>query len=391
MKNLDIEVADKTHSDTGASSMDRWANCPGSVRLSKGLPNTSTAYAEEGTKAHELGEKILRGEITFESLKNSDDTSEEMLDAVYVYTSFVQDLWKSIPRHDLNRFMVELKFAHPDIHKGFRGTADSVIYDANTKTLYVTDYKHGAGIPVSAINNKQLLYYAIGSMLALKMPFLKIVMTIVQPRYSVEEAIKSWEIDAVDILDFKALLLDAIEATEAENAAIITGDHCQFCRAKHKCPALKLEAEKAFTDELALEKMMGISTAKLGELLDSIPLIEAWCSGVKEFAYQQATKGILPENYKLVPKRATRKWTDLAKAEQILRNNINQAVMRELMTEPELKTPAQVEKIIGGKAGKELVEKLVIAVSSGNTLVHVSDKRQGVNKQDVADAMFKNQ
>ena len=42
------------HSKIGASSKDRWSQCPGSVRLSEGIPSISSAYAEEGTLAHSL-------------------------------------------------------------------------------------------------------------------------------------------------------------------------------------------------------------------------------------------------------------------------------------------------------------------------------------------------
>lgn len=47
------------HSKIGASSMKRWAACPGSVKLSEGIESRSSVFAEEGTKAHELGEKWL--------------------------------------------------------------------------------------------------------------------------------------------------------------------------------------------------------------------------------------------------------------------------------------------------------------------------------------------
>ena len=42
--------------------MYRWATCPGSVRLSKGIPNRSSKYAQEGTDAHEWAAKLATGE-----------------------------------------------------------------------------------------------------------------------------------------------------------------------------------------------------------------------------------------------------------------------------------------------------------------------------------------
>ncbi|MCH8328897.1 MAG: DUF2800 domain-containing protein, partial [Nanoarchaeota archaeon] len=42
------------HSKIGASSMYRWSNCPGSVKLSEGMTSESSIYAIEGTAAHEV-------------------------------------------------------------------------------------------------------------------------------------------------------------------------------------------------------------------------------------------------------------------------------------------------------------------------------------------------
>jgi len=48
------------HSEFGASSAYRWMACPGSVSMSRGVPNTSSVYAEEGTAAHEMGELAIK-------------------------------------------------------------------------------------------------------------------------------------------------------------------------------------------------------------------------------------------------------------------------------------------------------------------------------------------
>lgn len=48
------------HAQLGPSGASRWMACPGSVRLSAGLPDESSPFAEEGTKAHELAEICLK-------------------------------------------------------------------------------------------------------------------------------------------------------------------------------------------------------------------------------------------------------------------------------------------------------------------------------------------
>ena len=48
------------HAVLSASSAERWLHCPGSVQLTKDMPDTDTAYTREGTLAHSIGELKLR-------------------------------------------------------------------------------------------------------------------------------------------------------------------------------------------------------------------------------------------------------------------------------------------------------------------------------------------
>src|SRR3954453_21847034 len=57
----DAPHATRAHAICSASSAERWLNCPGSVFMSQGLPEQPPgAAALEGTRGHELAEKILR-------------------------------------------------------------------------------------------------------------------------------------------------------------------------------------------------------------------------------------------------------------------------------------------------------------------------------------------
>ena len=46
------------HAKLSPSSAERWMTCPGSVALSEGYADRSSAVADEGTAAHELAERI---------------------------------------------------------------------------------------------------------------------------------------------------------------------------------------------------------------------------------------------------------------------------------------------------------------------------------------------
>lgn len=380
---IEIINEDLGHSKLGASSMERWSNCPGSVALCETMPKTSSAYAEEGTLAHELAAKILTGQKV-----NLSDYEPEMIEAVQVYVDFVRTITSNCAPHPDNLTLIEKGFKLTEIHPKLWGTCDCIIYSGATKTMYVFDYKHGAGVPVSPENNLQLMYYGIGALLTTKLPVSKVVLGIVQPRYSASDAVKCVELDTISLLDFTADLLDAVKRTEESDAPTVTGPHCKFCSAKPICPALRREAEVAVKAQFSVDKLDAMDPLVVSELLSKLDVIEDWVKGVREFAYSQAKNGVQIPGYKLVPKRATRKWIDENAASKKLEYAVSQSVMRELVTDPELKSVAQVEKIIGADMAKRLFPELVVAVSSGDTLVPTSDKREAINQTRAASDLF---
>jgi hypothetical protein len=381
-----------THSGVGASSMERWEKCPGSVRLCSTIPNTSSSYAEEGTIAHTLGEyKLKNGHFP---MKDPEGVTEEMKDAVNVYVDYVKSLIQEIGNHKDNKVFLELRFEHKKIHKDFRGTSDCVIYDAKNKTLHVIDYKHGAGKKVYATGNVQLLYYGIGSAYTIKAPIEKVKLTIVQPRFEGEEQIDHWEVDFLDLAEFQIRVVDAIKKTEEKNAPLVVGEEqCRFCSAKPVCPALRNKALDLIKTDFQDTMMENghpapLDQVKMGSVLMGIEAVEEWCKAMKSYAYEQALKGRVPEGFKLVPKRATRKWADEDKTKAALNSLVNPNVLHECYTQPELKSPAQIEKTIGGKAGKEIVEGLTVSISSGDKLVPLEHDGEVTTKRTLIERMF---
>ena len=354
------------HSKIGASSMDRWSACPGSVRLSDGIPSISSAYAEEGTLAHSLAADWLANGVKPTFL------DKDMHDAVAVYVDYIA------PKQATHTVYLEHRFDLSSVHPGCFGTADAVAWDPTTKHLEVIDYKHGAGVYVPAVENPQLRYYGLGALLDLKLPAKTITLTIVQPRYEAHEGpIRSETLDVIDMLDFLADLKQYAAATEAPDAPLHPGEHCRWCPAARICPELGKQANEVAKMEFGNSPTY--DAAKLKEALDKREIVKAWLKTIDEFAYDILEKGGEIEGYKLVAKRATRKWRDPVEAQAALEtfgDDIYEPVM--------LKTPAQMEKII---KDKKLIETLVVAESSGHTLVDSSDKRPAVKlsaKQEFA-------
>jgi hypothetical protein len=122
------------------------------------------------------------------------------------------------------------------------------------------------------------------------------------------------------------------------------------------------------------------SMEQIAEFLAKVPLVEARINALREFAYNRACAGEKIPGFKLVDKRATRKWTDKAELEARLTSEDV-----DFYEAPELKSPAQVEKIMGKKKFARLVGDLVKKESSGHTLVPESDPRPSVSTAQLED------
>jgi hypothetical protein len=81
--------------------------------------------------------------------------------------------------------------------------------------------------------------------------------------------------------------------------------------------------------------------------------------------------------FKLVERRANRAWTD--EAETIARLHA-QGFERDDIGDWELKSPAQIEKLLGKKAFKNTMADTVIKKSSGLKMVPESDAAPAVNR-----------
>lgn len=352
--------------------MYRWRECPGSVRLSEGIPNISSPYAEEGTKAHQCGEIFLKGGVF------PKDASEEMLEAVQVYTDYFLKRKK-----DFTHWELEQRFNLEAIHPGLFGTSDATLYCENKKLLEVIDYKHGAGVPVDVFHNPQLKYYALGALLQIQKPCDEILMTIVQPRcFHPDGPIRSFSLSSMELLEFAGELVTYAKATEHPQAPLRSGDHCKFCPAAAICPELKSSADKALSKAFENVTCQVYDTQELAKALDLIPKLESWISGVHSFAYNEMVAGVEIPGYKLVQKVARRKWKDEDAAISALKDF---GISDEKIFSKALLSPAQIEKALG-KDIKPLVADLTSSESSGTTLVPDTDKRQKVDAKALPNA-----
>ncbi len=369
------------HAELSASSADRWFTCAGSVDLSKGIPNYSTEYAASGTAAHYIGSECLKDggsplrwlgkKALVEGFEINID--EEMVVAVQDY---VDDCREDTKPGDV--VLVEQSFsALKKLHPKLGGSGDRVRWRPSTRQLRTTDFKFGAGIAVEVDDNRQLKIYALGALLANpEFNANEVELRIVQPRCEHEQGrSRSYKFPAFELLDFAADVVEAAKATEDPLAKLVPSTKaCKFCpafRAK-VCPAVEEQNHalvQAAFKPLAPEKY---SPEQIAEFLTKAPLVEAHINAIREFAYQRVMAGEHYPGWKLVEKRATRQWRDEQAARAAFQS------LPGAMTQPELRSPAQIEKLVGKKKFAEATAELVVKESSGYALAPAEDKRAPV-------------
>lgn len=355
------------HSELGASSAYRWMNCPGSVALIRQVPEQpDSPYAAEGTKAHELAEKILTNQAIC-----PDDYSKEMRDYVKIYTDYVPEGSDIEVRVEVDRDL------------GMFGTCDAISMDHYNLELEIIDLKYGEGVQVSPENNTQLMYYALGAIKRIhkkhKVFPESIKLTIVQPRGE-GKAIKSWETKLTTLLDWRReKLIPAAEATRESNAPLKYGDWCRWCAAKAICPKMQEETYKVcdvvFNDEtkkIELPSPKDLSPEKMKEVLDFSKVAASWFKDVAAHAHQSVERGAKIPGYKLVKKRSNRKWVDEEKAIEL----ISAYGHKDRAYEKTILSPAKAEKLEG--ICKESVLALCVKSEAGTTLVPEKDKREEI-------------
>lgn len=379
-----LVVAEKAHATLGASSAKRWMECPGSVAASAGIPDTASHFAEEGTAAHALAELALaRGADPHAYLGTTvagHEVTEEMADHVQVYTRHVEEL-----RQRCSQSWIERRFSLAALNPPapMFGTADFVGLDAATRTLYVSDLKYGVGVVVEAGDNPQLLYYALGAVLSLP-PELQgqidhVRMTIVQPRAAHPEGlVRSVQVDYLRLVEFGAALLEAAARTQDPAAPRVPGEWCRFCRAAARCPEQRNLVQSLAQMEfdahpLDVPRPPALLTPdELVTVLRAAPAIESWLKDVRRHAMAELAQGRPIPGHKLVAGRATRRWTDEGATTRFLEAR---GVGPDEYERRELKSVAQIEKLIGRKA---LPTALVESRVSGFSIAPEHDRRPAV-------------
>lgn len=369
------------------SSAGKWVNCPGSAKLEDGRPEGDTSFADEGTVAHWIAAKILKGEELPELGSQWEVENKEvvpvLVDSGLPAVTFTQEMLDHVRKYTED--VIDGTYAeyihveeHVKIFDNVEGTPDAFEYCKDAGVLYVHDLKYGF-TQIDAKDNYQLLLYAYGILNEYPEwePWQGIALIIHQPRLnrvdSYTYALGEFE-EKIQFLKVKA------NGTQSENAEewLYPGDHCAkyYCKARAICPALN---KFVLAD---LPDMEEVQDDDIGTKLSKIPLIRAWCDAIEQEAYRVAVREGKPvRGYKVVQSRnGNRKWRSDQEAEQIMKS---MRLRAEQMYKYSLISPTEAEKMfkqgtLGARKWKRLRE-VITRSESKLLLVPESDKREAVD------------
>ena len=347
----------ESHATVSPSASKKWLVCTKSVQMESLVPNQDTTYTQEGTLAHSICEKLLKGE-------DIGACDNDMLRYCTDYKDYCQEQVSKLKNPEVYiETRLDLSSYIPD---GF-GTADFMA--VSECKLILIDFKYGKGVEVSAQENTQLMIYALGAldMFDFIYNIQEVEMHIYQPRL---DNIDVYTTSVENLKSFGDIVLERSRMAHTGVGECVAGNHCMegFCRARGYCRAfseynLQLE-EFGFADKNLL------TSKELGKIIQRAETLESWVKSVKDYALSLMLGGGKIEGFKLVRGRSRRIITNDDKAIEILTQNGYKGI-----TTTKLKGITELEKIVGKKEFSNIMGDTVQKIEGSPTLVPVSDKR----------------
>ena len=399
-------MAPEKHALLSASSAHRWLVCTAAPRFEENLPESTSEYAEEGRLAHAICElKVLKKFTLMTSRAYTTRLNKLKKDPLYkdemdkTSDLYIEHLTEQAMLYDHTPTVtaeVQVDFEEY-VPEGF-GTCDCIMIGGDT--LSITDYKHGKGVPVSAIGNPQMRLYALGALKRYAPVFgdtiKRVRMTIDQPRIASEPT--------TDIITVEELLAwgESIKPI-AQKAFMglgefVPGEHCRFCRGKAQCRAranantaledfkdcvpASVWNEKAEACASAGGTIHGtppqlLSDAEIGNLLERGKFLVEWYKDLEEYATKALLDGRPVEGWKLVAGRSNRTFTDQDAAVAAI---IGAGYDEALVYDRKPKTLSQLETMLGKADFAKIAGQFVIKPYGKPTLAPASDKREEYNR-----------
>ena len=350
----------------GGSTAKRVINCPGSVALCDAAPiKPSSSYADEGTLLHNtIADFLLGNPPVIGTVYNGIVLTQDLVDDKL---NVALELLDEVDPEKRMEYVVETEVNFGDFIPDVFGSCD--LLGRLDDRAIVLDWKFGNGVIVEAQENEQLMFYAAAAMRTLESKWAfegvkEVELIIIQP-----PMIKRWVTSVECIKAFEQQLLSAVKASQQRNAPLKEGSHCKWCAAKPTCPLMTGAVDRA----LAV-KIDAIDIPTINAYLQNAEILEEWIKDLRALAFTMLESGRDLPSYKLVAKRATRKWSDEVEAKKAL---LATGLTESDVMEATFISPAQAEKKLK-KLKQPLPEGSTVSISSGSTMAHIDDPRPAV-------------
>ncbi len=380
------------HAILSPSGASRWLACTPSARLEAELPEKTSEAADEGTLAHAIAEDFTLWQmksITIDELHAKMQVHEkhelykkEMNLYCENFAKYVMELLNTARKTTPDAFMeteqkVDLGSFVP---KGFGTVDNTIIADG---CMYITDFKYGKGVKVSAVDNKQLMLYALGALEKYELVYDidSVVMTIYQPRL---DHIESTEKSVDELRKWGISIRPLANKAFKGEGEQVTGEHCTFCKVLPTCRAQAEKAQIAAKKEFALPP--ALDDNEISALLSELDPIMRWAKKLQQYAFEKALDGHKWEGWKLVHGRSVRTYAD----ENLLIETLKNKGFEDTdIFNTKLKGITDMTKSLGKKEIDLLEsEDLIIKPLGKPTLVPESDKRPEIQTKESAIADF---
>ena len=375
-----------SHAKLSASGAKKWLNCPGSITLEESIPNKSSAFSEEGTTAHTLGELKIKKALKLINLRKYNaevkklETDADMENYTSQYCDYVLERFNALNKKGDAVIRIEERLDLSNyIPEGF-GTADIIII--GNGVAEVIDLKYGKGVLVESNENPQLKIYALGVLDAFDFLYdiEDVSVTVFQPRI---DNIDTFTITVEDLLQWGELV--KLKATEAFSGSdtLVCGGHYNdgFCRARAICSAYA--DDKLSVTRYDFKAPTMLSNDDIGEIIGKAEELFKWATLIKDYALEKALEGETFKGWKVVEGRSVRVFAvpdaEIGEKLSVLGYELDEYNPRKLLS------LTGIEKLISKKTFTEHLNDKVIKPAVKPTLAVLSDKRPALRENVVID------
>ncbi len=352
-----------SHALLSPSAAHRWMACEASVLRAALFPDTTSVHAERGSALHEARAKYLVGTA------NEADTDFLLKEGFLQFSEtlktemLLSDFWAVEQPLDISKVTGE---------KGAKGTPDLVMVRGTT--LVIEDLKTGF-VPVSPVDNFQLLIYAVAALAAYDPAgFIYTVKLGITSSSGVETA----EYTVPEVLYFaKTVKKTGRRILKGKNLKAIPGaEQCRYCRAAASCK----ELEYAVLSKISEKDFKVATDHEISDKYSGLDLVDVYVKQIRNEMAYRLNNGVDMPDYELVEGRqGNRKWSDI----DAVICHAEALGCSELIYEQSVMSPTALNK----KHGKDLTQcfEQFITREEGKPKIEVKGKGKKIEVKNLID------